>query len=157
VLAALKEQNARFVLVGGLAMVAHGSAHVTTDIDVCYARDPETLGAVVEALRPLHPRLRGAPEEIPFLWDPRTLRLGQNFTLVTDAADVDLLGDAAGVSSFEALWENSIQMDLHGMAVRVASLDDLIAMKRAAGRAKDRQHLLELERLRVLQKEPDSG
>jgi predicted nucleotidyltransferase len=59
-------------------------------------------------------------------------------------------GNVPGVDSFQGLWERSSEKVLFGVPVRVASLEDLIAMKRAAGRAKDQPHLLELERLRSL-------
>jgi predicted nucleotidyltransferase len=144
----LKEQNAQFIVVGGLAMVAHGSAHITSDLDVSYSRGPENLAAVAEALAPLHPRLRGAPEGLPFRLDARTLRGGANFTLVTDAGDLDLLADLAGTDGFDGLWERSVEVELFGMKVRVASLGDLISMKRAAARSKDQAHLLELEALK---------
>ena len=78
----------------------------------------------------------------------------RNLTLETDVGAVDLLGDITGVSSFEDLWERVVEMDLGGgLSVRVASLDDLIAMKRAADRPKDRLHLMELEALRRLVRE----
>jgi predicted nucleotidyltransferase len=150
VLAALNERQVRFVLIGGLALISHGSETFTRDLDLCYGREGSNLTALAEALAPLHPRLRGAPEGLPFVLDARTLHSGANFTLVTDAGDVDLLGDVAGTESFEALWEHSTETDLFGVRVHVASLDDLISMKRAAGRAKDQQHLLELDRLRRL-------
>jgi hypothetical protein len=150
ILVALTNAQVCFVLVGGLAMIAHGSAYITRDVDVSYSREPANLGALAAALAPFHPRLRGAPEGLPFRWDALTLRSGMNFTLVTDPLDLDLLGHLAGVESFGGLWERSVEMELYGVPVRVASLDDLIAMKRAAGRAKDQAHLLELERLRIL-------
>ena len=115
-----------------------------------YARDAANLAALAEALAPFHPRLRGVPEDLPFRWDAWTLRGGTNFTLITDAGELDLLGYAAGAESFEALWERATETELFGVPVRVASLDDLIAMKRAAGRPKDQAHLLELESLRNL-------
>lgn len=150
ILQALAASGARVVLIGGLAMRAHGSAHLTEDVDFCYARDRENLAAVVEALAPLDPHLRGAPADLPFRWDALTLRNGLNFTLATEAGAVDLLGHAAGVDSFEGLWQRGREVTLFGVSLRVASLDDLIAMKRAAGRAKDQAHLMELERLRAL-------
>jgi predicted nucleotidyltransferase len=155
VLAALSARQVRFVLIGGLALISHGSETFTRDLDLCYAREAKNLTALAEALAPLHPRLRGAPEGLPFVLDARTLRSGANFTLVTDAGDVDLLGDVEGARSFDALWERSIETELFGVRVHVASLDDLIAMKRAAGRAKDQPHLLELERLRSLGDDSD--
>lgn len=146
----LTRNNVRFVLVGGLAMVAHGTDTVTQDLDLGYARDPENLAALATALEGLNPRPRGFPEDLPFTWDIRTLRSGANFTLVTDAGPADLLADLAGVVSFQELWERSEVIELYGCPVRVASVDDLIAMKRAAGREKDMGHIRELECLRAL-------
>jgi predicted nucleotidyltransferase len=149
-LAALHARQVRFVLIGGLALISYGSESFTRDLDLCYARDAANLAAMAEALAPLQPHLRGAPEGLPFILDARTLRSGANFALVTDVGDVDLLGDVAGIQSFETLWERSVEMELFGVPVHVASLDDMIAMKRAAGRPKDQGHLMEPERLRVL-------
>ena len=150
VLAALNAAQVRFLLVGGLAMVSHGSAHITQDIDVVYARDADNLAALERGLAPYHPRLRGVPEEVPFMLDAPTLRNTRNLTLETTLGDLDLLSDIAGMDSFEGLWERSVEMDIEGIPVRVASLDDLIAMKRAANRPKDRLHLMELLALRKL-------
>jgi len=149
-LAALDAHAVRYSLIDGLAMTCHGSAYLTDTCRLVYARDPENLAAIVAALAPLKPRLRGTPEGLPFRWDRRTLQAGANFTLVTDAADMDLLGFVPGVESFENLFSRAVEMELFGLAVRVASVDDLIAMKRAANRPKDPQHLLELEALRKL-------
>jgi predicted nucleotidyltransferase len=74
---------------------------------------------------------------------------------LTDLGPLDLLGKAAGVTSFDGLWQRSIIMNVYGVTVHVASLDDLIAMKRAAGRPKDQNHILELEALRKLTQEAD--
>lgn len=146
VLEALVAQDVRFVLIGGLAMIVHGTAHITEDLDVVYARDTENLEAVVRAIRPLKPRLRGAPEGLPFLFDAKTLRMGSNFTLVTEAGDLDLLGDA-GVGSFDDLWNRAEVFELEGQSVRVAAIEDLIRMKKHANRAKDQPHLMALEAL----------
>jgi hypothetical protein len=150
ILAAFAEQNVRVVMIGGVAMRLHGSAHITDDVDFCYARDRANLDALARALAPHHPKLRGAPDDLPFIWDTRTLQGLLNITLKTDIGIVDMLGEAAGVDSFEGLWNRSVLMEAHGLPVRVASIDDLIAMKRAANRVKDRNHILELEALRRL-------
>jgi predicted nucleotidyltransferase len=147
----LQEQEVRFLVIGGLAMNAHGSDHHTRDIDVYYARDRGNLDALARAVAPLHPRLRGAEEGLPFRWDARTLAAGLNFTLVTDLGAVDFLGEVPGAASFEELWKRSVETELFGATVRVVSLDDLISMKRATGRDRDRDHLRELERLRSMQ------
>lgn len=137
----------RFVIIGGIAMRLQGSAHMTDDIDFAFARDPQNLKALVQALAPYHPYLRGAVPGLPFFWDVRTLKNTINLTLNTDIGNVDLLGEPAGVESFESLWQGATVMKRGDIEVRVASVDDLIAMKRAAGRPKDQAHLLELERL----------
>ena len=157
VLAALEAAQVRFVLIGGLAMVAHGSVHITVDIDVCYARDRANFDALVAALKSSNPHLRGAPEGLPFFFDTRTFANALNLTLATDLGSVDLLGEVPGVASFDALWERSVVIDLEGVLVHVASLEDLIAMKRAAGRTKDQAHLMELEKLRELKSGNDSS
>ncbi len=147
IIAALAAAGLRFVIVGGIAMRLQGSAHITDDIDFAVARDPANLEALVRALAPYHPSLRGAPPGLPFFWDVRTLRNIMNITLRTDLGSVDLLGEVAGIVSFEQLWNDATQIDLDGSSVHVASISSLIAMKRAAGRPKDLLHLMELEQM----------
>lgn len=74
-------------------------------------------------------------------------------TLETDVSPVDLLGEIPGIGSFEELWERSVETELYGIQIHVASLDDLIAMKKAANRPKDQAHLLELLALKRLKEE----
>lgn len=147
VIKALDASGLRFVIIGGIAMRLQGAAHMTDDINFAFARDPQSLTALVRALAPYRPRLRGTPPGLPFFWDVRTLQTSINMTLETDVGNVDLLGEPAGVASFEDLWQGATVLDRQGVPVRVASVDALIAMKRAAGRPKDQAHLLELERL----------
>jgi hypothetical protein len=148
-LTALHVANVRWVLIGGLALRAHVPVTVCDEVDMCYAREAENLVALAEALALFHPRLRG-DVPFPFYWNVQTLRSGLNFPLATTAADVDLVAADSLPISFAALWEDSVEVALLGVPVRVAALKHLIAMKRAAGREKDRLHLLELERLRAL-------
>ena len=150
ILRTLESGGVRFVLIGGLAMVALGSNHITQDVDIVYARDPENIAALVAALQPQHPRLRGAPEGLPFTFDAVTFRNMFNITLATDVGSLDLLGDAPGVDSFEGLWARAVVVEIDELFVRVASVDDLIAMKTAAGRLKDQLHVMELRALREL-------
>lgn len=95
------------VVIGGVAMALHGSAHLTRDIDFVYARDKSNLEALVSSLAPFRPLLRGAPAELPFRWDSRTLELGLNFTLSTDLGDLDLLGLAPGAPPYAELRERA--------------------------------------------------
>lgn len=153
ILEAFRQHNVRAVLIGGVAMRLHGSAHITDDVDFCYGRDADNLAALVAALAPSRPKLRGSPEGLPFFWDVRTLKNVLNLTLTTDIGILDLLGEAPGVTSFDELWTRSVEMEAHGIPIRVASLDDLIAMKRAANRPKDQAHLMELLALKRLTEE----
>jgi hypothetical protein len=149
-LRALDEHEVRFVMIGGLGARLHGSPSLTNDLDICYERSPENLEKLVKVLRRLHARLRGAPVEVPFRLDPETLAAGDHFTFTTTAGNLDILGTPAGVDGFDDLARNAETMNLGGLAVQVASIDDLIAMKRAAGRPKD---LIEVEVLGALRDE----
>ncbi len=153
ILRRLIDQRVEFVVIGGLAMVTHGSAHVTDDLDVCYRRSQSNYVALAAALGPLHPSLRGAPRGLPFRLDPPTIHAGLNFTLDSDLGAIDILGEVAGIGFYEAVLAASRVHTLFGMDVRVLSIDGLIAAKRAAGRARDQAHLLELEELKKLREQ----
>jgi hypothetical protein len=142
----------RYVLVGGLAAVTHGAPLVTQDIDVCYAREPDDLERLATALREVHAYLRGVDPDLPFTLDARTLRASDTFTLATELGAIDILATPAGTSGYEELARTAERFTLFGHLVLVASLDDLIRMKRAAGRPKD---LMAVEELGALREELD--
>jgi hypothetical protein len=137
-LRALVDHGVRFVLIGGYAGALRGSPVITGDVDVCYARDDENLERLAEALGTLDARLRGAPPALPFRLDARTLRAGDHVTFATAAGPVDILGTPAGTKGFADLDANATDELVDGLTIRVASIEDLIRMKRASGRAKDR-------------------
>jgi len=70
-LEALTSFGVEFIVVGGAAAIAHGSARLTLDLDIVYCREPDNLARLVRALAPYHPYLRGAPSGLPFVWDER--------------------------------------------------------------------------------------
>jgi hypothetical protein len=137
-LRALVERGVRFVLIGGYAAALRGSPMMTGDVDICYARDLENLERLAAVLESLHARLRGAPEVAPFRLDARSPAAGDHFTFATAAGPIDCLGTPAGTDGFADLDASATDEDLDGLVVRVASLDDLIRMKRAADRPQDR-------------------
>jgi hypothetical protein len=144
----LQKGNVEYILVGGMAATAHGSARLTVDLDIVYRRTPQNLSRIVAALAPLHPYLRGAPQGLPFVFDERTLERGLNFTLTTSSGDIDLLGEIAGGGRFEDLAPHSTRVNLYGLSVLCLNLDQLIHTKRAAGRPRDFDAIAELEALR---------
>jgi hypothetical protein len=154
VLRHLDEGGVRYVVIGGLAGNLHGSATVTADVDICYARDQPNLEALARVLSALHARLRGADPGLPFRLVAKTLRAGDSFTFVTDAGDVDVLATPAGTRGFDDLVRAATPMDIDGFRVLVADINDLIRMKLTAGRPKD---LIEAEILGALREELDRG
>lgn len=154
-LRSLTENDAEFIVVGGVAITAYGSAYITQDLDFCYNRTTQNLQKIVSALGPFNPRLRNFPPELPFIWDVSTLRNGTNFTLITDIGDIDLLGDVKGVGTYSDMLPNSVEIEIWGSTIRIISLDELIVAKRSAGRPKDLLVLPELEALREVRDNPD--
>ncbi len=143
----LANAHVEFMLVGGVAANAHGSARVTTDVDVVYARTVENLGRLAKALAPLEPYLRGAPPGLPFEWSADTLRAGLNFTLTTTAGPIDLLGEIVGGGGYDELLPHSAVVHAFDCDIRLLDLPWLIKVKRAAGRPKDLEVIAELEAL----------
>ena len=118
-LKALTNEEVDFVVVGGLAISAHSTGYITTDLDFCYLRTLENLKRIVNALAPFKPRFRHFPDNLPFIWDERTLQGGTNFTLVTTIGDIDLLGEVAGVGDYEAVRKESVGDTLYNCEVRI--------------------------------------
>lgn len=133
----LTEHGVEFVVIGGLAAAVHGAPVPTFDIDVCYRRSPDNIARLVAALRELRAYLAGAPAGLPFQLDEKTIANGQNFTFDTAIGEVDCLGEPAGVKGYESLAANAERTTLGGIEVAVCALEDLVRMKRAAGRPKD--------------------
>jgi hypothetical protein len=151
ILRRLMAHRVAFVLIGGLAAKAHGSPTLTVDIDICPARDRENLERLAAALGELGAGLRGAPPDLPFHPDRRTLERAETLTLRTDYGDLDVISRPPGIQGYEELIPNAADTGLaEGLVVPVAALGDLIRMKRASGRPKDR---VELEILGALRDE----
>lgn len=150
-LAALRRHGVRFVLIGGYAGRILGSPTLTNDVDICHDRARDNLERLAVALAELGARLRGVEDDVAFVLDAETLEKGQNFTFDTSAGALDVLALPAGSNGYEGLRANAVEMDLgEGLVVHVCHIDDLIRMKRASARPKDR---IELEVLAALREE----
>lgn len=143
----LHRGGVEFIIVGGAAATIHGSARMTQDLDLVYARTPENIARLAAALAPHSPYLRGAPPGLPFRWDAETIRRGLNFTLTTTLGDLDLLGEIVGGGGYADLLSHSQVVKLSGSEYRCLGLARLIHVKRAAGRPKDLEAVAELEAL----------
>jgi predicted nucleotidyltransferase len=133
-----------FIIVGGAAATAHGSARLTEDLDIVYRRTPENVSRLVQALAPHDPYLRGAPPGLPFSWDERTIWNGLSFTLTTKLGALDLLGEITGGGGYDELLPDSIRLRLYSVECYCLGLERLIHVKRAAGRPKDLEVIAEL-------------
>jgi hypothetical protein len=147
----LTEGGVDFVVVGGVAAVAHGSAAFTQDLNIAYAPDQENLERLGAVLVSLGARLRGVTDGVPFVPDGRALRRTRILTLDTPDGWIELLAPD-GAPSYEQLRERADREVIAGVEVLIASLHDLIAMKKASGRPKDLVAVEELEAIRRLRR-----
>jgi hypothetical protein len=148
-LGVLAEHGVRFVIIGGLAAVIHGSPYLTTDVDVVPQRSDENLRRLSDALGAMHARVWtvSVPDGLPFEHDARSLSDANVWNLVTDHGRLDVTFVPSGTTGFEDLDRDALALTILGVAVEVASLADVIRSKEAAGREKDRLVLPVLRRI----------
>ncbi|MGH7541287.1 MAG: nucleotidyltransferase domain-containing protein [Gemmatimonadota bacterium] len=103
---------------------------MTNELDVCYARDRANQTRLTEALRELRARLRGVPEDVPFVLDERTLAAGDHFTFVSVSGNLDGLGTPAGTGGYDDLARTAEEMRIGERVVKVAAVEDLIRSSR---------------------------
>jgi predicted nucleotidyltransferase len=152
-LARLADAAVDFVVIGGIAVVTHGHIRTTRDLDITYATDQANVDALGRVLVDLDARLRGVTEVVPFVPDGRTLRAAEILTLETTEGALDLLATPPGAPAYSELKQRAEVIDVDGRSVAIASLDDLLAMKRKAGRPRDLEDIEALEELRRLRAE----
>jgi predicted nucleotidyltransferase len=148
--AGLNAAGIRFIIVGGVAATVHGSRRVTDDLDILFDTAPDNLDRLSALLAHWHAYPRGVEPGLPFIMDAQTLRGAEMLTLDTDRGLLDLMAVVKGVGTYAKALPATVAVDLPSGRVRVLSLAQLIAAKRAANRPKDREHLIELEALREL-------
>jgi len=145
-LADMVEGGVDFVVIGAVAVVLQAQPRFTKDLDICYASDRGNLERLASVLTSLNARLRGIDEDVPFVADARMLSQTQILMLTTDHGDIDLLVDPSGAPPYAELRADADVLDVGGVDVRVASIEHLTAMKRAAGRPQD---LIDVEALQI--------
>lgn len=146
IFAALARHGVDYVLIGGLAVQAHGHVRTTQDADLVPAPGPDTRVRLAAALGELGARPAGAAEA-PSGWSlVEALNDGGTLVFETDVGGVDVHQDPPGTAPFPALRERAMVLEVEGVTVVVAGRDDLIAMKRASGRPVDRGDVIALTR-----------
>ena len=146
ILAALERHGVRYVLIGGLAANAHGSRRTTRDVDVIVERSSANLERLADAARELEvgsPVIDSRQRELDPL-DPLDLARAANVSLDTSQGELDVLNEALGAPPFEMLASRAVTVEVYGTQVHVVGLDDLIALKRAAGRDVDLRDIADL-------------
>jgi predicted nucleotidyltransferase len=149
----LVAHGVEFLVIGGQAETLFGSARVTFDTDLCYRRTAENLQKLAAALRELKPTLRGAPPDLPFVIDARSLALGNNFTFSTRFGSLDLLGWVEPLGGYEELSKNAETYPVGNLQLRTISLEDLIQVKEHIRRPKDRDSLFQLKAIQQIRGE----
>jgi predicted nucleotidyltransferase len=136
---AFADHGVDYIVIGGVAAIAHGHTRNTRDVDFVAATDRANLERLAGALSDLGARLSGVDAHVLDIdvYDAATLGNGANFTMETDAGGLDFFNEVPGAAPYEELRERALAIDLGGVTVKVAGRDDLIRMKHASGRPQD--------------------
>lgn len=145
----LAQHRVRFVVIGAFAALAHGSPFPTEDVDVTPEQSRDNLARLSDALHELNARIRtrAVPEGLAFDLDAESLASAGVWNLSTPFGDLDISFVPTGTDGFAQLDRKAIDLDIDGIVVRFASLEDIVRSKQAANRDKDRRHLPVLREL----------
>jgi hypothetical protein len=141
-LGALTEHEVSFVVIGGVAVGAHGYVRATQDLDIVPEPSADNASRLARALTELEATLplAGGRQFQP-AGDLTHLRRRRNMTLDTRYGPLDVVQQASGTPSFASLDGQAVQSDLLGVPVRVCSLEHLRQMKQARASTQDRADL----------------
>ena len=139
-LATLEAHHVDYIVIGGLAAVLHGSTLSTGDADICPEPSGDNLNRLADALGELKARIRveGDPDGLEFSVDAASLARMAMLNLTTVFGDFDISFAPAGFSGYDELVTHAIEVSVGAVAVKVASLADVIRSKKTADRPKDR-------------------
>lgn len=136
----LNAMKVDYVIVGGIAVIRHGVVRATRDVDAVVAGDERNLAAIRELIvRWGATRPDGSP--VP----ADAVAPGRSVHLDTPHGQLDLLPERRPGPTFSELRARADVKRIDGMPAPIVSLADLVALKRAAGRERDRLDLLELQ------------
>lgn len=144
---ALNRHDVKWVLVGGMAVMLYGADYLTSDCDLATEKTEQNLKRLKAALEELGARPVRASDHGEFELDFSVL-LAPFMHLKTEAGPVDIINRLPNIDSFQTLYDNALVVDVQGVQVRLASIDDLIKLKTDTGRDRDQLHITMLESLK---------
>ncbi len=144
----LGRARVEFVVVGGLAAIAHGARRTTQDLDITAAFTPENMSRLLAALADVHPRNATRPDLGEIRATPEELAGYRNLYLLTDIGRLDVLGELPPIGGYAEAAVHALRVELFGSSCAILGLDDLIAIKRSLARPKDQEVVAELEMIR---------
>jgi hypothetical protein len=135
----LSRHKVKFVLIGALAARMHGFPRLTADADITPAGDKPNLERLASALKELDAKVytESVPEGLAFDCSATALSRARMWNLVTNAGRLDIAFEPAGVDGYDDLKNDAERFEAFGVQFLVASLEDIIRSKEAAGRPKD--------------------
>jgi hypothetical protein len=146
ILQLLSEHRVSYVVIGGLAVQAHGHTRTTQDVDLVPRPDPDNVDRLAGALEALGARPAGQGSRMGSAELSSRLRTSSVVSLDTDGGGVDVHLRPPGGAPYADLAARALVVEVVGVAVSIAGRDDLIAMKRASGRPIDRGDVIALTR-----------
>jgi predicted nucleotidyltransferase len=142
----LSQAEVEFVLVGGLAVNAWGVVRGTKDVDIVVAPDIENFKRVAGVAVALHGHVQTGES---LLSSPPSitaqLASGERVAIETELGQLDVVQGLDGVPTYEDLRAKATNAEVLGVEVAVCSVEDLKAMKQAAGRTRDQADLEDLD------------
>lgn len=144
---ALNRHDVKWVLVGGMAVMLYGADYLTSDCDLATEKTEQNLKRLKAALEELGARPVRASDNGEFELDFSIL-MAPFMHLKTEAGPVDIINRLPNIESFQKLYDNALVVDVQGIQVRLAAIDDLIKLKTDTGRDRDQMHITMLESLR---------
>lgn len=156
---ALNEANVQYVVVGGIATILHGYVRATSDVDLIVDLQVEETTRIINVLTEMGFKPKVPVQAIEFA-DPekREKWINEKGMQVFAMYHPDKIGLTVDLFvhhpiPYEELYQRSVVMDLDGVAVRVCSIDDLISLKKQAGRHKDLADIEQLSKIKEYEKD----
>ena len=155
----LNRHGVDYVVIGGIAVIAHGHIRTTADVDFVADTEFGNLERLAAALRDLHAELRGVDAHLldVDIYDPHTLATGANFTMTSEAGHLDFFNEIPGGLPYDRLRERAMVAEVRGARIVIAGFEDLIRMKIAADRPQDHADIAALRDAARASKHHDRG